>query len=140
MQFVFSILLFIYLYYFTFRGLRFSKRFFYFSDEPLEAKSLSTFTKDAKPAVVNPVAAWATQTGKGLLFFTKRSEDKATPAGIFNLVCYSFSFMFILLTNLLLPRPMSVMSSRRVLANFTSRSTATSIPSRPVPPPNVKAG
>lgn len=36
--------------------------------------------------MANPVAAWASQTGKGLLFFTKRAEDKATPAGIFNLV------------------------------------------------------
>jgi hypothetical protein len=31
-------------------------------------------------------AAWARESGKGLLFYSKRSEDKATPAGIINLV------------------------------------------------------
>ncbi|OQU96657.1 Pleckstrin -like domain-containing protein isoform 1 [Cladophialophora immunda] len=30
-------------------------------------------------------AAWARETGKGLLFYSKRAEDKATPAGIINL-------------------------------------------------------
>ncbi|EAW10672.1 uncharacterized protein ACLA_051440 [Aspergillus clavatus NRRL 1] len=67
------------------KGLRFSKRFFYFSDEAVEAKQLSVFQQNEKPAVAHPIVAWATQTGKGLLFLTKRAEDKATPAGIFNL-------------------------------------------------------
>ncbi|KAF7131243.1 hypothetical protein CNMCM5793_004293 [Aspergillus hiratsukae] len=67
------------------KGLRFSKRFFYFSDEAVDAKHLSVFQQNEKPAVANPIVAWATQTGKGLLFLTKRAEDKATPAGIFNL-------------------------------------------------------
>ncbi|KAJ6171029.1 Pleckstrin homology domain-containing protein [Penicillium chermesinum] len=67
------------------KSLRFSKRFFYFSDEPTESKNLSVFHQNEKPATANPTAAWATQTGKGLLFQTKRAEDKATPAGIFNL-------------------------------------------------------
>lgn len=53
----------------------------------MESKQLSVFHQNEKPAVANPIAAWASQTGKGLLFFTKRSEDKATPAGIINLVC-----------------------------------------------------
>ncbi|KMK62514.1 conserved lysine-rich protein [Aspergillus fumigatus Z5] len=67
------------------KGLRFSKRFFYFSNDPVEAKQLSVFQQNEKPAVANPIVAWATQTGKGLLFLTKRAEDKTTPAGIFNL-------------------------------------------------------
>ncbi|KAJ5810116.1 uncharacterized protein N7503_002334 [Penicillium pulvis] len=67
------------------KSLRFAKRFFYFNDEPVEAKQLSVFHQNEKPAVANPTAAWASQTGKGLLFLTKRAEDKATPAGIFNL-------------------------------------------------------
>lgn len=67
------------------RGLRFSKRFFYFQEEPVEAKNLNVFHQNEKPAVANPIAAWASQTGKGLAFFTKRAEDKAHPAGIFNL-------------------------------------------------------
>lgn len=68
------------------RGLRFAKRFFYFSDDAVESKQLSAFHQNEKAAVANPIAAWASQTGKGLLFFTKRAEDKASPAGIFNLV------------------------------------------------------
>ncbi|RAL01036.1 uncharacterized protein BO80DRAFT_425018 [Aspergillus ibericus CBS 121593] len=67
------------------KGLRFAKRFFYFSDDAVEAKQLSAFHQNEKAAVANPIAAWASQTGKGLLFFTKRAEDKATPTGIFNL-------------------------------------------------------
>lgn len=68
------------------RGLRFAKRFFYFNEEAIESKQLTVFHQNEKPAVANPTAAWASQTGKGLLFLTKRAEDKATPAGIFNLV------------------------------------------------------
>jgi hypothetical protein len=71
------------------RGLRFSKRFFYFSDDAVEARQLSAFHQNEKPAVAHPIAAWASQTGKGLLFFTKRAEDKNTPTGIFNLVSTS---------------------------------------------------
>ncbi|GKZ37733.1 hypothetical protein AbraIFM66950_009416 [Aspergillus brasiliensis] len=67
------------------KGLRFAKRFFYFSDDAVESKQLSAFHQSEKAAVANPIAAWASQTGKGLLFFTKRAEDKASPAGIFNL-------------------------------------------------------
>ncbi|PYI12410.1 hypothetical protein BO78DRAFT_3309 [Aspergillus sclerotiicarbonarius CBS 121057] len=67
------------------KGLRFAKRFFYFNDDAVEAKQLSAFHQNEKAAVANPIAAWASQTGKGLLFFTKRAEDKAAPAGIFNL-------------------------------------------------------
>ncbi|KAJ5779425.1 hypothetical protein N7457_007145 [Penicillium paradoxum] len=67
------------------KGLRFAKRFFYFSEEAVESKQLSVFHQNEKPATANPTAAWASQTGKGLLFLTKRAEDKAHPAGIFNL-------------------------------------------------------
>ncbi|KAL2853753.1 Pleckstrin homology domain-containing protein [Aspergillus pseudoustus] len=67
------------------KSLRFAKRFFYFNDEAIEAKQLSVYRANEKPAVANPIVAWASQTGKGLLFFTKRAEDKATPAGIISL-------------------------------------------------------
>lgn len=70
------------------RSFRFTKRFFYFSDEAVEAKQLTSYLASEKSsAAAQRTAAWATQTGKGLLFLTKRPEDKATPAGIFNLVC-----------------------------------------------------
>lgn len=68
------------------RGLRFAKRFVYFQDEAIESTKLAVFHQGEKPAVANPTAAWATQTGKGLLFLAKRPEDKATPASIINLV------------------------------------------------------
>lgn len=31
-------------------------------------------------------SAWAQETGKGVLFYTKRAEDKATPTGLILLV------------------------------------------------------
>jgi hypothetical protein len=69
------------------RSLRFAKRFFYFSEEPVAAKNLSTYLQAEKSAAgAQKTAAWATQTGSGLLFYAKRAEDKATPASIFNLV------------------------------------------------------
>lgn len=66
----------------TSRSLRFSKRFFWFSESPVESKSIHSFASEKNN---HATAAWATQTGKGLLFFAKRSEDKAHPAGILNL-------------------------------------------------------
>lgn len=68
------------------RSLRFVKRYFYFSEEPVEVKSLSQYLQTEKASVAHPLAAWASQSGKGLLFFAKRAEDKATPAGILSLV------------------------------------------------------
>ncbi|EED24301.1 conserved lysine-rich protein, putative [Talaromyces stipitatus ATCC 10500] len=68
------------------KSFRFTKRFFYFSDDAVEAKNLTSYLASEKSsAAAQRTAAWATQTGKGLLLLTKRAEDKATPAGIFNL-------------------------------------------------------
>lgn len=68
------------------KSFRFTKRFFYFSEDAVEAKNLTSYLASEKAsAAAQRTAAWATQTGKGLLFLTKRAEDKATPAGIFNL-------------------------------------------------------
>lgn len=66
------------------KSLRFAKRYFYFSEDAVEPKQLTAFNASEKSAG-HATSAWACQTGKGLLFFTKRAEDKATPAGIFNL-------------------------------------------------------
>ncbi|KIV79135.1 hypothetical protein PV11_06718 [Exophiala sideris] len=63
----------------------FSKHYFWFSEEPLTAESLSTVLKSEKDDMKHYSAAWARETGKGLLFFSKHAEDKATPAGIINL-------------------------------------------------------
>ncbi|OAX79490.1 hypothetical protein ACJ72_06191 [Emergomyces africanus] len=67
------------------KGFRFSKRFFWFSDDAVEVKQLTAYFQNEKLSVAHATAAWASQTGKGLLFFAKRAEDKAAPTGIINL-------------------------------------------------------
>ncbi|EEQ88117.1 hypothetical protein RJZ56_005244 [Blastomyces dermatitidis] len=67
------------------KGFRFSKRFCWFSDDAVEVKQLSTYFQNEKLSVAHPTAAWASQTGKGLLFLAKRAEDKTAPTGIINL-------------------------------------------------------
>ncbi|EEH41528.1 hypothetical protein PAAG_03092 [Paracoccidioides lutzii Pb01] len=67
------------------KGFRFSKRFFWFSDDAVEVRQLTTYFQNEKLSIAHPTAAWASQTGKGLLFYAKRAEDKATPTGIVNL-------------------------------------------------------
>jgi hypothetical protein len=59
---------------------------FWLQDEPATAESLSHFVRTDKGDTRHADAAWARETGKGLLFYSKRSEDKATPTGIINLV------------------------------------------------------
>jgi hypothetical protein len=68
------------------RGLIFSKKFFWFGSEPVEQKYLSNYLRGEKPEHGNSTVAWASHTGKGLLFFTKKEAEKATPASIINLV------------------------------------------------------
>ena len=68
------------------RSLIFSKKYFWFSDEPVEAKHLSDYLHGEKSDIAHHNVAHASQTGKGLLFFAKRVEDKSRPAGIINLV------------------------------------------------------
>lgn len=67
------------------KSLIFSKKFFWFGDEPLEHKHLSSYLSNEKAELAHPNAAHATQTGKGLLYYAKRAEDKPHPAGILNL-------------------------------------------------------
>lgn len=69
------------------RGLIFSKKYFWLSDAPVEHGQLSGYLSNEKSKdIAHPNAAHATQTGKGLLFYAKRSEDKGHPQVIFNLV------------------------------------------------------
>lgn len=64
---------------------RFSKKHFWFGDEPVSTQSLSQYLRGEKPEVAHPAAAWSSQTGKGLLYFVKHADQKATPAGVLNL-------------------------------------------------------
>ncbi|KIW06677.1 uncharacterized protein PV09_02382 [Verruconis gallopava] len=60
------------------------KVFFWFSEEPVESSQLKAYLAKGKEAAAS-TAAWASQTGKGLLFFNKHGEDKAAPSGALNL-------------------------------------------------------
>lgn len=66
--------------------LRYSKRFFWIGNEAVPASSLKSYLDSEKADPGHHNAAWSNQTGKGLLYYTKRSEDKATPAGVICLV------------------------------------------------------
>lgn len=68
------------------KSFRFSKKFFWLSDEAVQPQHLGGYLRAEKPELAHHNAAYAAQTGKGLLFFTKRIEDKTQPAGILNLV------------------------------------------------------
>lgn len=68
------------------KSFRFSKKFFWLGDEAVPPQHLASYLRTEKPELAHHNAAYAAQTGKGLLFFAKRIEDKAQPAGILNLV------------------------------------------------------
>ncbi|KAE9368504.1 hypothetical protein N431DRAFT_443939 [Stipitochalara longipes BDJ] len=64
----------------------FQKKFFWFGSEPVEHKSLTSYLRGEKQQeVANKNAAWSSHTGKGLLYFSKKASEKASPAGIINL-------------------------------------------------------
>ncbi|KAL8736222.1 MAG: hypothetical protein Q9166_000377 [cf. Caloplaca sp. 2 TL-2023] len=68
------------------KSLMYSKKFFWLSDEPVEHRHLTDYLRGEKTIdIARPNAAHASQTGKGLLFFAKRAEDKPQPQGIINL-------------------------------------------------------
>lgn len=65
------------------RNLIASKEFFFFGNEAYEPKSLSAYQRSEKSTdVAQSNIAWASQTGKGLLFI----GDKKSPSGLINLV------------------------------------------------------
>ncbi len=66
--------------------LRFSKKYFWLGDEAVPVKNLHQYLRGEKPEVAHPTAAWSSQTGKGLLFFSKHADDTKSPAGIIHLV------------------------------------------------------
>ncbi|KAK3672328.1 hypothetical protein LTR78_007868 [Recurvomyces mirabilis] len=55
-----------------------SKKEFWLSDAPVTSHHLDLYTRGEKAEVSNPVVAWASQTGKGLLFFNKNGETERT--------------------------------------------------------------
>ncbi|KAK2625547.1 hypothetical protein QTJ16_004859 [Diplocarpon rosae] len=64
----------------------FQKKFFFFGSDPVEPKTLSSYLRGEKSQeTANKNVAWASHTGKGLLFFTKKASEKGSPDGIINL-------------------------------------------------------
>lgn len=79
----------------------YTKHFFWVSDEASSAESLAPFLRQEKEKAdtKHSAAAWARESGKGLLFYAKRAEDKAAPAGIISLVSTTTkTFLELLLT------------------------------------------
>jgi hypothetical protein len=68
------------------RSIIFSKKYFFLGEEPISTQNLSRYLRGEKPEVAHSAAAWSSQTGKGLLYFAKRVEDKANPIGVLKLV------------------------------------------------------
>jgi hypothetical protein len=69
------------------RSFIFQKKFFFFGTEPVESKALQSYLRGEKlQEVANKNVAWSSSTGQGLLYFSKKATEKASPAGIFNLV------------------------------------------------------
>jgi hypothetical protein len=62
----------------------YSKKLFWFGSEPVDLKSISTFKADKVADVAHHVTSWASETGKGLLFFGEK--DKSAPQGAIHLV------------------------------------------------------
>jgi len=63
------------------------KLYFWLGDEEeVPTQKLGQFLRGEKPNVAHPTAAWASQSGKGLLFFAKHADDKSSPSHIINLV------------------------------------------------------
>lgn len=60
------------------------KVFFWFGKEPIETTELSHYLAKGKEAA-HSTAAWAAETGEGLLLFSKTGE-KSAPTGVLNLV------------------------------------------------------
>lgn len=63
--------------------LTFSKREFWLSDDATTPQHMDIYMRGEKPDVAHPVVAWASQTGKGLLFFNKKGEtNRSKPASV----------------------------------------------------------
>ncbi|KAK0618173.1 Pleckstrin homology domain-containing protein [Bombardia bombarda] len=65
------------------KNLIYSKKFFWFGSEPVDLKAAAGFKADKAVDVAHHVTAWAAETGKGLLFFSEKTDK--TPHGVVQL-------------------------------------------------------
>lgn len=122
------------------KNLMFTKHHFWFGQDAIPVEKLSTYLKNEKATdVAHHVAAWATETGKGLFFYSKES-DKSTPHGAIQLVCTAQPAPTA--SPLLTPfaRPRLPSPPPRVPTSSPSSPRATSTPSRLPTLPNVTTG
>ncbi|KAF9640431.1 putative immunogenic protein [Lasiodiplodia theobromae] len=68
------------------KGLTFSKKYFWFGEEAAVSKdSLHGYLRGEKGEHAHAAVAWASKTGKGLLFFAKHADQKSAPEGVLKL-------------------------------------------------------
>lgn len=73
------------------RNFIYSKQFFWFGSDAVDSKALSHYRRSEKSAdAAHHNTAWASHTGKGLLFF----GEKASPVGVINLVSMTIAPRF----------------------------------------------
>jgi hypothetical protein len=63
----------------------FQKKYLWVGGDAVDTKNLAGYLSGEKSDHVNHNAAWASQTGDGLLFYSKNESEKANPVGVFNL-------------------------------------------------------
>ena len=69
-----------------YRSLIPSKKEFWLSDEITSSQELNSYMRGEKPEISHPIAAWASQSGKGLLFFNKKGDtNRKQPGHVFAL-------------------------------------------------------
>ena len=77
------------------RNIIYSKAHFWFGSDAVSSEKLSTYLKHEKAAdVAHHVVSWASETGKGLLFYAKEA-DKETPTGVIQLVCTRWTVLLL---------------------------------------------
>lgn len=62
------------------RNFIYTKKYFWFGSDAVDPKKFPALLKD------HHLAAWASETGKGLLFFNEKGQDKTAPHSAINLV------------------------------------------------------
>lgn len=64
------------------KHLKSSKRYFWLGNEPISTQHLSHYLRGTEAKIAHPVAAWSSQTGKGLLFLVKTEAEKNHPQDV----------------------------------------------------------
>lgn len=64
---------------------RFKKHLVWLGDEAVSTEELHNYLHGEKPETAHPIAAHASQTGKGLLFIAKDEQSKKTPMSVLHL-------------------------------------------------------